>query len=124
MEGVDLKGVTDQWKKTGAQVEALAGAPEIRQTFASLNAAATDLRGVLAKLDAQVGPAGKEFTETLAQAEARRGLAERRRDDGRKFIATHNGLGDEVVGTLQQLSEAADAVKRLAGFSSAIPTRC
>ena len=34
----------------------------------------------------------------------------------KKFIATHCGLGDEFVGTLQQLNEAADAVKRLADF--------
>lgn len=116
MEGVDLRGMTDQWKKAGAQVEALAAAPEIRQTFVSLNAAATDLRGVLAKLDAQVGPAGKEFTETLAQAKLAVGSLNDAATTARQFIATHNGLGDEVVGTLQQLSEAADAVKRLADF--------
>jgi paraquat-inducible protein B len=116
MDGVDLKGMTDQWKKTGAQVEALASTPEIKQTFVTLNAAATDLRGVLAKLDAQVGPAGKEFTETLAQAKLAVGSLNDAATTARKFIATHNGLGDEVVGTLQQLSEAADAVKRLADF--------
>lgn len=116
MEGVDLKGMTDQWKKTGAQVEALVSTPEIKQTFVTLNAAATDLRTVLAKLDAQVGPAGKEFTETLAQAKLAVGSLNDAATTARKFIATHNGLGDEVVGTLQQLSEAADAVKRLADF--------
>lgn len=116
MEGVDLKGMTDQWKKTGAQVEALASTPEIKQTFLTLNAAANDLRGVLAKLDAQVVPAGKEFTETLAQAKLAFGSLNDAATTARKFIATHNGLGDEVVGTLQQLSEAADAVKRLADF--------
>ena len=116
MEGVDLKGVAEQWKKTGAQVEALATTPEIRQTFVTINAAATDLRAVLAKLDAQVGPAGKEFTETLAQAKLAVGSLNDAATTARKFIATHNGLGDEVVGTLQQLSEAADAVKRLADF--------
>ena len=116
MDGVDLKGVAEQWKKTGAQVEALATAPEIKQTFATLNAAATDLRGVLAKIDTQVVPAGKELTDTLIQAKTAIESLNGAATAARKFIATHSGLGDEVVGTLQQLSEAADAVKRLADF--------
>jgi paraquat-inducible protein B len=116
LDGVDLRGVAEQWKKTGAQVEALANAPEIKQTFVNLSAAATDLRGVLAKIDAQVVPAGKELTETLAQAKVAVGSLNDAATTARKFIATHNGLGDEVVGTLEQLNEAADAVKRLADF--------
>ncbi len=116
MDGVDLKGVAEQWKKTGAQVEALATAPEIKQTFTNMNLAIGELRDVIAKLDAQVLPAGKELTETLAQAklavESFNGAA----TAARKFIATHSGLGEEVVVTLEQLNEAADAVKRLADF--------
>ncbi len=114
--GIDVRGVVEQWKKTGVAVEALAGAPEIKQTFANINAATTDLRGVLAKLEAQIGPAGKELTETLAQAKVALGSFNDAATSARKFIATHNGLGDEFVATLQQLNEAADAVKRLADF--------
>ena len=116
LDGVDLKGVADQWKKTGVQVETLAASPEIKQTFVTMNAAANDLRAVLAKLDAQVVPAGKELTETLAQAKVAVGSFNDAATAARKFIATHSGLGDEVVGTLEQLNEAADAVKRLADF--------
>lgn len=116
LDGVDLKGVTEQWKKTGAQVETLASSPEIKQTFANMNAAATELRGVIAKLDAQVGPAGKELTETLAHAKVAVESFNDAATAARKFISTHSGLGDELVGTLEQLSEAADAVKRLADF--------
>jgi len=116
LDGVDLKGVTDQWKKTGAQVEALATAPEIKQTFANLNAAITDLRGVLAKLDTEVAPAGQELAEALAQAKVALVSFNDTATAARKFIATHSGLGDEMVGTLEQLNEAADAVARLADF--------
>ena len=115
-DGVDLKGVAEQWKRTGAQVETLASAPEIKQTFANINAAVADLRGVLAKLDAQVVPAGKELTETLVQAKIAVGSFNDAAMAARKFIATHSGLGDEFVSTLQQLNDAADAVKRLADF--------
>ena len=104
IDGVDLKGVAEQWKKTGVQVEALATSPEIKQTFTNLNAAIADLRGVLAKLDSQVVPAGKELTDALAQAKV--------------ALTSFNdtGLGDEMIGTLEQLNEAADAVRRLADF--------
>jgi len=116
IEGVDLAGVADQWKKTGVQVETLASSPEIKQTFVNLNAAIGDLRGVLAKLDKQVEPAGKELTETLAQAKVAIESFNTTAVEARKFIATHAGLGDELTGTLQQLNDAADAVKRLADF--------
>jgi paraquat-inducible protein B len=116
IDGVDLKGVADQWKKTGAQVEALATTPEIKQTFANLNAALGELRGLLAKIDTQVVPAGKELTETLAQAKVAIESFNATATEARKFIAAHAGLGDELVGTLEQLNEAADAVQRLADF--------
>ncbi len=116
IDGVDLKGAAEQWKKTGAQVEALAGAPEIKQTFTNLNTAIADLRTLLAKIDSQVVPAGKELTETLAQAKVMLESFNSTATEARKFIASHSGLGDEFVGTLQQLNDAADAVKRLADF--------
>ena len=116
LDGIDLKGVAEQWKRTGAQVEALAASPEIKQTFANMNKAIAELRDVIAKLDAQVLPAGKELTETLAQAKLALASFNDAATAARKFIATHSGIGDEFVGTLEQLNEAADAVKRLADF--------
>ena len=120
--GIDVRGTLEQWKKTGAQVEALAASPEIKQTFVTLNAAAGDLRGVLGKIDTQVMPAGKELTETLTQARIAVASFNDAAMAARKFIATHSGLGDEFVGTLQQLNEAADAVKRLADFLERNPS--
>src|SRR6185369_12575346 len=116
LDGVDLKGVVEQWKKTGVQVESLAAAPEFKSTFVNLNKAIDDLRAVLAKVDAQVVPAGKELTETLAQAKVAIESFNATATEARKFIASHSGIGDELVGTLEQLNEAADAVKRLADF--------
>jgi paraquat-inducible protein B len=116
LDGVDLKGLAEQWKKTGAQVETFAASTEVKQTFVNLNSAIGDLRGVLAKIDAQIVPAGKELTETLGQAKIAVGSLNDAANAARKFIATHSGLGDELVGTLEQLNEAADAVKRLADF--------
>jgi paraquat-inducible protein B len=116
LDGVDLRAAVEQWRRTGAQVEALAATPEIKQTLVNVNAATIELRGLLAKIDGQVGPAGKELTETLAQAKVAVGALGDAATAAKKFISANGGLGEEVVGTLAQLSEAADAVKRLADF--------
>jgi paraquat-inducible protein B len=116
LDGVDLKGVTEQWKKTGAQVEALATSPEIKQTFANLNTALVDLHTVLTRLDTEVVPAGRELAATLAQAKVALASFNDAATAAQRFIAAHSGLGDEMVGTLEQLNEAADAVRRLADF--------
>ena len=102
--------------------EALASLPEVKQSFVNLNAAIGDLRGVLAHVDAQVGPAGKELTETLTQAKMAVSSLNDASTAARKFLATHSGLGDEVVGTLAQMNEAAAAVTRLADFLERNPS--
>lgn len=122
LDGLDLKGVAAQWQRTGAQVESLVTAPEIKQSITNLNGAITDLRGVLAKIDSTVGPAGKELTETLAQARLAIGSLNEASITARKFLASHSGIGDEVVGTLSQLNEAAAAVTRLADFLERNPS--
>lgn len=116
LDGVDLKGVTEQWKKTGAQLEALATGPEVKQTFENLNGAIGDLRATIARLDAQIEPSGKELTATLAEARRTVQAFNETATVAKNFIAAQSGLGEDLAGTLGHLSEAADAVKRLADF--------
>lgn len=116
VDGVDFRGLTEQWKKTGAQFETLAGDPQIKQTFVNVNAAVADLRAMVAKLDAQVEPTSKEFAATMAEAKKTLATFNATAASAQAFINTHGGLGEEVAGTLAQLNEAADAVKRLADF--------
>ena len=114
--GVDLKGVTEQWKKTGASVDTLVNSPEIKQSFVTLNAALGDLRQVLAKLDTQVDANGAQLTATLTQAKETLESFNAAAAGARKFIAAQSGLGEEATKTLSQLGEAAQAVQRLADF--------
>jgi paraquat-inducible protein B len=116
VDGVDLKGMAEQWKKTGAQVETLVTNPDIKKTFENLNAAAGELRTVIARLDAQIDPTSRELASTLA--ETRKTLESFRATaaTAQGFLDTHSGLGGEVAGTLSHLNEAAEAVKRLADF--------
>jgi len=116
LRGIDLKGVAEQWKKTGAQFESLASGPEVQRTFANLNTAIDDMRATIAKLDAQVEPAGEALTTTLAEARTTISSFRDTATEAQRFIATHAGLGDEIVETFARLNEAADAVQRLADF--------
>lgn len=116
LNGLDLKGLLDQWQKTGAQVESLAASPEIRQTMVNLNGAIVELRTTLAHVDQQVGPAGTELTATLAQARQTLESFNTTANAARRFIAAQGTVGDDLNRTLTQLGEAAGAVQRLADF--------
>ncbi len=114
--GIDVRGVLEQWKKTGAAVEALTSNPEIKRTIDNLNGTMADLRAAIARLDAQVEPAGKELTATLV--EARRAMQAFAETSGavRGFVAANAGVGAGLGDTLARLNEAADAVARLADY--------
>jgi paraquat-inducible protein B len=116
VEGVDLRGVTEQWKKTGAQVEALVANPDIQRTFENLNRASDELRAMIARLDQKIEPTSQQLAETLAETKKTMESFNAAAVSAQEFIATHSGMGGELSGTLQHLNEAADAVKRLAYF--------
>lgn len=116
LEGVDLKGLSEQWKKTGAQFEALANNPEFKKTFDNLNGAIVELRGTIAKVEAQITPVSGELKTTLAEARKTMKDFSAAAVTAREFIAAQGGLGPELSRTLAQLSEAADAVTRLVDF--------
>ncbi len=116
LEGVDLRGLAEQWRKTGAQFEAFANKPEFKQTLDNLNAGIADLRATIAKLDAQIEPTSKEFATTLAEAKKTMETFRTTAATAQAFIAAHEGMGEDLSGTMARLNEAADAVKRLADF--------
>jgi paraquat-inducible protein B len=116
LNGMDLKGTVEQWKKAGAQIEAVVASPEIKDTFVNLNAAIADLRTVLANVNEHVDPVGKELAGTLAEAQTSLEAFNATANAAHRFIASQSGLGDEATRTLQQLSSAAEAVQRLADF--------
>lgn len=116
IDELDLKGLTEQWKRTGAQFEALASNPDFKRTFDNLNNAIGDLRGTIAKLDAQVEPTSRELKTTLEEARKTMQAFSETASNARNFISAHAGMGEEVGEALSHLNEAADAVKRLADF--------
>ncbi len=116
LEAADLKGLVEQWTRTGGQFEALANSPEFKRIFENLDGAVTDLRATIGKVDAQIEPTSKDVAATLAEVRAAVQEFHDTATAAQTFISSHGGLGGELVGTLQHLNQAADAVKRLADF--------
>ena len=114
--GIDVRGTIDQWKRTGAALEALASDPAIRRTLDELNAAAKDVRTAMARLDGQIEPAGREVTQTMAEVRRSLQAFNAAADSVRGFMAAQSGVGADLGVTLGRLNEAADAVGRLADF--------
>jgi paraquat-inducible protein B len=116
LDGADVKGLVSQWKDAGVAVKELASSPDAKQAFANLNAAITDLRGVLAKVDTQVTPAGENLNATLKEAKASLERFNAAAASAQHFIEAQSWVGDQGVQTLQQLGDAAESVRRLADF--------
>lgn len=116
IEGVDFKGLAEQWKKTGAQVEALANNPEFKKTFDNVNGAIGELRSTIARLEAQIGPTTKEVADTMAEARRTMQNFSATAEAAKAFIAAQGGLGPELSRTMTHLNEAADSVTRLVDF--------
>lgn len=111
-----MKALVAQWQKAGAAVETLAGSPETKQMIANLNATLTELRTVLAKLDTQIATNGSQLQATLVETRQTLATFNAAADTARRFINAQGGIGEETSRALAQLSDAADAVQRLAEY--------
>ncbi len=116
LQGMDTARLSAHWTRAADAVTAAATDPEIKRTFATLNAAAGNLRALIGKLDSKVQPTSEKLTQTLD--ETRRALAafNAAASSAQHFIAAQNGLGVEADETLAQLRSAAASVQRLAEF--------
>ena len=116
LDGLDLKALVVQWQKAGASVDALVSSAETKQTLVNLNATLIDLRAVLARLDNQIASNGTELKATLTQTKETLASFNAAAESARRFISAQSGLGPDVNHALAQLSDAAEAVQRLAEF--------
>lgn len=122
LEGVDLRGVSEQWKRTGAQVEALATGPDVKRTFDNLNTAIGELRATVTKLDRQIEPIAGEVNATLGEVKKAVQAFAETAAAAKNFIAANGGIGADVAETLGRFDEAAEAVRRLADFLERNPS--
>ncbi|MDD2762976.1 MAG: MlaD family protein [Opitutaceae bacterium] len=116
LQTVDTVRLSERWAKAAEAVETMAADPEIKRTFANLNAATTDLRALIAKLDTQVQPTSDKLAQTLDEARQALAAFNAAATSAQRFIAAQGGLGEEATRTLEQLRETAASVQRLADF--------
>jgi len=116
LDRLDLKGLVAQWQKAGASVETLVNAPETKQTIANLNATLVQLQTVLGKLDTQITTNGTQLQATLVQTRDTLVSFNAAADNVRRFVAAQGNLGTDASRAMAQLSDAAEAVQRLAEF--------
>ena len=113
MSDLDVNALGTKVGAAADAVSAFVNSPEARQTFLNLNAALTDLRVVLARIDGNVGPISDDLKKTLAEAQVALKSLETAADTTQRFVAAQGNVGDEVTQSLRQLSDAAAALERL-----------
>jgi paraquat-inducible protein B len=116
IEGVDFKGMANQWKKTGESIDAIARSPDTINSLENLNRTLEVLRGSVGHLDTQVDTNGKELQATLIQARAALESFNAAAQSARGFINAQQGFGADTTRALEKVADAAESIQRLADF--------
>jgi paraquat-inducible protein B len=116
VDGVDLKGLAEQWKRTGASVDALARSPDILKAMANLNTTLANLNTAIGHLDSQVDANGKDLQVTLVQAKAALESFTAATKSARAFINDQQNFGSDTARALEKVADAAESIQRLADF--------
>jgi paraquat-inducible protein B len=116
LQALDTAQLSERWSKAAEAVATAATDPEIKKSFANVNAAGDVLRALIVKLDQQVQPSSDKLAQTLDEARAALASFNAASASAQRFIQAQAGLGADADKTLEQLREAAAAVQRLADF--------
>jgi len=116
MEGVDLKGLAEQWRRTGQSIETVAASPQLRDSIENLNKTLVVLHTSLAHLDTQVDADGQQLRATLVQAKDALESFNAAAKSARGFIDAQQNFGTEANRALDRVAGAAEAVEELADF--------
>lgn len=111
---LDAAGLAQRLGAAAAAIEQFMAAPAARDAFVNLNAAVADLRGLLQRVEAQVGPVGDELRRTLSETQAAMRSVDSAASTTRRFVQAQDGLGEEATRALQEIGAAAEALQRLA----------
>jgi len=111
---VDLKAMGQKVSAAADAISSFVSSPETKQAFLNLNAALTDLRVLLARIDGNVGPLSEDLKKTLADAQTALKSLDSAATTTQQFVAAQGNLGEEATQSLRQLADAAAAIERLA----------
>jgi len=116
IDGVDFKGLAEQWKKTGASVDRLASSPEAVHALVNLNMTLDTLRVSIGHMDTQVNSNGRELQATLVQAKAALESFNAAAKSAHGFIDAQQNFGADTNRALQKVADAAESIQQLADF--------
>jgi paraquat-inducible protein B len=116
LQGLDTAGLSARWSRTAEAIETMAKDPEIKKSFANLNAAGDDLRALVSHLDRKVDPTAEQMTQTLKEAREAIAAFNAAAVTIQRFVGSQNGLSEDAMRSLQEIRDAAAAVQRLADF--------
>jgi paraquat-inducible protein B len=121
IDGVDFKGLAEQWKKTGESIDTLARSPDTIHSIENLNKTLVVLRASIGHLDTQVDANGKDLQATLEQAKAALESFNTAAQSARGFINAQQSFGADTSRALDRVADAAESVQRLADFLERTP---
>ena len=116
LNALDLPQLVNESTQTVRAMRVIASDPTWQTALTNVNGAITDLRGVIARIDGQVGLTAENLNAVLTQAKAAVDSFNAVALTARQFIAAQQGLGADADVAVRRLAEAADAVRRLAEF--------
>lgn len=116
VNALELDEFIAEWTQAAKSVNAFAADPELKETVSNLNAASSELRALMAKLDGQITPTGAKLDQTMADVRTTLDSFNATAQMLGKFINAQHNLGTEAGETFAKLSAAAEAVQRLADF--------
>ena len=106
---LDFQKMVAQVTAAADSIATLAGSAEAKMAFSNLNKTATDVQGLVTRLETQVEPVRTELVRTLHSFhDAAESI--------QKFLGPQSGLGEEAGRTLQQLTATARSLQELADF--------
>lgn len=121
INAMDTAALTAEWTKAGASVRTLADSPELKETFANLNAASKRLDAILADYE-QNGPKAGVLATTLGDVRATVETFKATAASVQKFVNAQQNLGDDASQAFVRFGEAAAAVRELADFLERNPS--
>ncbi len=116
LNALDLPQLVNESTQTVRAARAIVENPVWQTALNNANGAITDLRGVIAKIDGQVGPTAENLNAVLTQAKAAVDAFNAAAQTVRQFVSAQQGLGADADTAVRRITEAADAVRRLVEF--------
>lgn len=114
IEGFDADGLAASVRRAAEAAEGFVKSPEAKTALENLNAALSEVRATLAKIDGEVEPVSAELKETLTEAQASLDRISAAASATQRFVEQQGDVGDEVTRALRQVADTAAALERLA----------